>query len=105
MPVPPPESQRLADEAAGYEEGASRRQFIRASVLLAMGFASGSVLTACGGGGSDEGGTPAGGAATPSDAVLEGALRASGPFLHGVASGDPLQDRVILWTRVSVAAP
>ena len=22
-------------------------------------------------------------------------------FLHGVASGDPLQDRVILWTRVS----
>jgi len=24
------------------------------------------------------------------------------PFLHGVASGDPLQDRVILWTRVTV---
>ncbi|RKG46258.1 MULTISPECIES: alkaline phosphatase D family protein [Acinetobacter] len=24
-------------------------------------------------------------------------------FLHGVASGDPLQDRVILWTRVTVA--
>src|SRR6187549_1608362 len=23
------------------------------------------------------------------------------PFLHGVASGDPLTDRVILWTRVS----
>ena len=26
-----------------------------------------------------------------------------GLFLHGVASGDPLQDRVILWTRVSTA--
>ncbi|MES2742772.1 MAG: alkaline phosphatase D family protein [Pseudomonadota bacterium] len=26
-------------------------------------------------------------------------------FLHGVASGDPLQDRVILWTRVSPAEP
>lgn len=25
---------------------------------------------------------------------------AAGPFLHGVASGDPRQDRVILWTRV-----
>ncbi|MES2129845.1 MAG: alkaline phosphatase D family protein [Pseudomonadota bacterium] len=25
-------------------------------------------------------------------------------FLHGVASGDPLSDRVILWTRVSVEA-
>lgn len=27
-----------------------------------------------------------------------------GPFHHGVASGDPLADRVILWTRVSVLA-
>ncbi len=25
-----------------------------------------------------------------------------GPFHHGVASGDPLQDRVILWTRVTL---
>lgn len=25
----------------------------------------------------------------------------SGPFQHGVASGDPLSDRVILWTRLS----
>ena len=25
------------------------------------------------------------------------------PFLHGVASGDPLQERVVLWTRVSAA--
>jgi alkaline phosphatase D len=27
------------------------------------------------------------------------------PFRHGVASGDPLADRVILWTRVSVSSP
>ncbi len=27
--------------------------------------------------------------------------RGESPFQHGVASGDPLQDRVILWTRVS----
>jgi len=27
------------------------------------------------------------------------------PFLHGVASGDPLPDRVILWTRVTPESP
>lgn len=27
------------------------------------------------------------------------------PFQHGVASGDPLQDRVILWTRVTPMGP
>lgn len=27
------------------------------------------------------------------------------PFYHGVASGDPLQDAVIIWTRVSTTAP
>ncbi|MBB1031821.1 alkaline phosphatase, partial [Dietzia sp. SLG310A2-38A2] len=26
-----------------------------------------------------------------------------GVFLHGVASGDPMPDRVILWTRVTPA--
>ena len=26
-------------------------------------------------------------------------------FLHGLASGDPLADRVILWTRVSGQSP
>ena len=27
------------------------------------------------------------------------------PFYHGVASGDPLADRVILWTRITTASP
>lgn len=26
-------------------------------------------------------------------------------FLHGVASGDPLTDRVIIWTRITSAEP
>src|SRR6185295_13714015 len=26
-------------------------------------------------------------------------------FLHGVASGDPTQDRIIIWTRVTPEAP
>ncbi|MFK7895648.1 MAG: alkaline phosphatase [Myxococcota bacterium] len=33
-----------------------------------------------------------------------GTLPGASPFQHGVASGDPLSDRVILWTRVSPAA-
>ena len=27
------------------------------------------------------------------------------PFFHGVASGDPLTDRVILWTRITIETP
>ena len=27
------------------------------------------------------------------------------PFYHGVASGDPLTDRVILWTRITLTLP
>lgn len=36
-----------------------------------------------------------------------GSLGEAGPtaFLHGVASGDPLRDRVILWTRVTPRRP
>ena len=36
---------------------------------------------------------------------LQPAASARKVFLHGVASGDPLSDRVILWTRVSGAMP
>lgn len=38
--------------------------------------------------------------------ALDAALGREGvsPFLHGVASGDPLPDRVILWTRVTPPA-
>lgn len=60
----------------------SRRTFVR---QLAWGAAAGlsGTLAACGGGGSDNGTDP------------------QVQYLHGVASGDPLTDRVILWTRVS----
>ena len=43
-------------------------------------------------------------AAGPSLALLAGP-GAGAPFQHGVASGDPLSDRVILWTRVTLAQP
>ncbi|MFN8292542.1 MAG: alkaline phosphatase D family protein [Chitinophagales bacterium] len=38
---------------------------------------------------------------TPSRSVLNPAYA---PFYHGVASGDPLTDRVILWTRITTSA-
>lgn len=34
-------------------------------------------------------------------ALPGGALSQNAVFRHGVASGDPLADRVILWTRVT----
>lgn len=63
------------------EIGTGRRSFIRG--LAAAGLATG--LAACGGGSDDP--------AVPSVA-----------YNHGVASGDPLADRVILWTRLSTVA-
>jgi len=37
----------------------------------------------------------------PNEPTRSGALDCLAPFYHGVASGDPQQDRVILWTRVT----
>jgi alkaline phosphatase D len=75
----------------------------RRVVLKGLAATSLGALTACGGGGSGSG----------------AAARVSGPgnvagdsnsqrvpavaFNHGVASGDPLADRVVLWTRVTPA--
>ncbi len=43
-------------------------------------------------------------AAVPAMAMaLDQDARGAGVFQHGVASGDPLSDRVILWTRVTTA--
>jgi alkaline phosphatase D len=58
----------------------SRRKFIRHFSIGTVA-ASTLPLTACGGG--------------------DGAVDRQIAFAHGVASGDPLSDRVILWTRVS----
>jgi alkaline phosphatase D len=37
----------------------------------------------------------------PNEPTRSGAIECLAPFFHGVASGDPQQDRVILWTRVT----
>ncbi|MFN3537412.1 MAG: PhoD-like phosphatase N-terminal domain-containing protein, partial [Brevundimonas sp.] len=41
------------------------------------------------------------GAAAPAASAQARQAAAAVAFRHGVASGDPLNDRVILWTRVS----
>jgi alkaline phosphatase D len=82
------------DLAGALERAAepSRRNFLRGAILYAMAVGSGISLSACGGNGGDANAGP-----VPSPPA--------GSFLHGVASGDPLPDRVILWTRVTVSAP
>ena len=70
-----------------------RRDFLRRSGAAMLAAASVPLLQACGGGGGDSSGdtgTPPQTAATS--------------FLHGVASGDPLSNAVILWTRVTPPA-
>ncbi len=66
-----------------------RRLFIKALTTASIGIP---ILTACGGGSNNSGG--GGGGVTPSAGLR---------FEHGVASGDPLDDRVILWTRATPA--
>ena len=66
----------------------NRRDFIVKTTSTAAAVAISSSLAACGGGGSDN------------PAVLPPAKPAQ--FNFGVASGDPLADRVILWTHAKV---
>lgn len=61
----------------------SRRNFVRGGLFGLGGIYVSSALTGCGG--SDDNGVELG----------------LGRFAHGVASGDPLADSVILWTRVT----
>ncbi|MDQ9010981.1 alkaline phosphatase D family protein [Acinetobacter gerneri] len=62
----------------------SRRELIQKSLAGFGALSVPVVLTACGGDSKDE--------VVPS---------VKADFKHGVASGDPLQDRIILWTRIS----
>ena len=68
----------------------SRREFLRLSAIVA---AAGGFSTVSGCVSAPVGAKPG--------AEAEFPVR----FLHGVASGDPLHDRVVLWTRVTPAGP
>ncbi len=72
----------------------------RRDLLAAVGAsaASGLASTGCSGDAPYVPPSPDDDASTNSDG---GSLPVEADFLHGVASGDPLSDRVILWTRVT----
>ncbi|MZR62540.1 alkaline phosphatase [Alcanivorax sp. DP30] len=76
----------------------------RRGLIKALGVGGGLALAGCGGSSSSAApaGTPA--VRTPNlpDDLPESVVP-SVTFVHGVASGDPLSDRVILWTRVTPA--
>lgn len=67
----------------------SRRDFLRRLGSAAAGAVAAGTLPACG--------------SSPSPRVPAGGRQLE--FLHGVASGDPLADRVMLWTRITPADP
>jgi alkaline phosphatase D len=88
--------------------GFSRRRFL---ALAAMGLAGPTLAAACSSGGdggaaatSTSPAAPPGGATGPdgSAASLPVPTFATSPFTLGVASGDPLADSVILWTRLAL---
>jgi len=72
--------------------GTNRREFVKRSGGVAFALGAAPLLQACGGADSDDRPGP------PPQAAI-------GSFQHGVASGDPMSDRVVLWTRVTPAAP
>jgi len=93
-----------------------RREFISRMALAAAGA---TVVPGCetddggsGSGGADAGGADAGGADRSADGSAAplptyeytGEPGPKSLFTHGVASGDPLADAVILWTRVTLDA-
>lgn len=63
------------------------------------------IWSGCGGDADQTRVTPASGWPSSDDAealpAWSAPAEAEAPFLHGVASGDPLEDAVILWTRVT----
>ncbi len=71
----------------------------RRAVVKGLAATPFTALTACGGSGSNS--SPSTGDSDPGVVSGDSARVPRVAFNHGVASGDPLSDRVILWTRVT----
>ena len=72
------------------KRGWSRRDFLRRAGFVSTAVATAPLLASC---------SANGGGRDPDPGSEPGSVE----FKHGVASGDPLQDKVILWTRVTPA--
>ena len=71
----------IGTHADGVGQAPSRRTFMRQAAALGLAGGAGLPLSGCGG--------------------AEAGAITFGLFRHGVASGDPLADRVIIWTRAT----
>ena len=84
-------------------EGIGRRRFLTGAAATAALVAAG-----CSSSGSDGAGKVASGSTTTTTrattTTLHAAKLSADPFTVGIASGDPLADRVILWTRLAPQA-
>lgn len=79
-----------------------RRVFLHSGALLLAT----QVLPGCGSGNDDDrDGDGGAGRGNLDDTAMDFPLLLPLPFAHGVASGDPLHDRVIIWTRVTESTP
>ncbi|MGI9295303.1 MAG: alkaline phosphatase D family protein [Pseudomonadales bacterium] len=80
----------------------SRRRILQLCTKAVGGAAALRFLSACGGTNSTSDTSSNSGNVDPNSQPTS---LGTGQFTHGVASGDPLSDRVILWTRISDASP
>ncbi|WP_370299348.1 alkaline phosphatase [Abyssibacter sp.] len=72
----------------------TRRRFLKDGTAIAAGLSSGGLIGCA----SEESLSRS---PSPDDPAAQPDPPATSPFKHGVASGDPLSDRVMLWTRIS----
>lgn len=86
---------RLPTRVLSSPAGFTRRGFLRRAAGSAALLLGGTALSGCGNSEPPAGSGGGGGG---------GGTAKESPFLHGIASGDPLTDRVILWTRVTPVA-
>ena len=87
---------RLPARVLSHPAGFTRRGFLRRAGGATALLLGAPLLSSCGDSGAPLAAGPGSGPG-PGPAPVN-------PFLHGVASGDPLSDRVILWTRVTPIA-
>lgn len=85
-----------------------RRDFLKGAAALGV-MPLASTLAACGDGRSPDGSGASTGVDLPGNLdetpAFDFPLALPLPFAHGVASGDPLRDRVIIWTRITETTP
>lgn len=79
----------------------TRREFL----LGLGGIGAGALLEGCGTDDPASGIAAAGSPPPPYPADFDFPTITPPPFAHGVASGDPLKDRVIIWTRITEVRP